>query len=362
MHETYTDDLDAIIDLYYYESAPGGSGLATGGDGAYCYTGGPQVQALAGTQMAQWVDDFAAHVRQSHRHDEEDFRVEYGRRAWRVCRCRDTDGDNVQISMRRLPSATPTLDDLSVKPPGVLKLLMSPWLNDGGLVMFCGLTGQGKTTVAGATIRSRIEKFGGRGVGVEDVLELPLEGVWGSGSFRQIKVDYQTQNSRTFGFAGAVRRAYRSMPATRPAVLYIGEVRDTETAVEVVKAASNGMLVITTIHSGSPVMGLMRLINLAEASMGEAATMAVAQSLRMVVQSNLQLSRDAATGWKRGTFDLNALVSDGPTHAIATQLAKMNYTQVANMQEAQHQKLVRLGAAPTMTASMLVKELGMAGA
>lgn len=349
--------LDRVIDLYYYENTPPGSGFEVGGTGAYCYMGTPEAQPLVGSEMADWVDAFAQHVRETAEPDAEDFKIEFDRRFWRVCRCRDHTGDSIQVSLRRLPSATPRLEDLTVAPKAVSKLLLAPWLNDGGLVMFCGLTGQGKTTIAAGTLRSRMERFGGRGVGVEDTLEVPLEGTWGAGSFRQIRVDYVTDNPRRFGFAGAVRRAYRSMPATRPAILYIGEVRDTETAVEVVKAASNGMLVVTTIHSGSPVMGLMRLINLAEGQMGEAARTAVAQSLRMVIQSQLRLQMDAE-GWKRGRFQLSVLVSDGPSHPVALQLAKGQYTQLTGVQESQQDRIAQASENPAVTAAMLLKALG----
>lgn len=345
-------DIEKIIDLYYYEEAP--IGFEPGGAGAYCYVGAAAAQPLAGTPAATWVDRLAAVIASRHP-TEEDFRVEFDGRAFRACRCRDRDGGNTQVSLRRLPASTPRLDDLSITPSGVTKLLMAPVLNDGGLILFSGLTGQGKSTLASGTIRSRMEAFGGRGVSVEDVLEVPLEGVWGNGSFRQIRVDYDAQ-SRSAGFAGAVRRAYRSLPATRPAMLYIGEVRDTETATEVVKAAANGMIVVTTIHAGSPVMAVMRLIGLAEAEMGEVAAMSVAQALRIVAQSSLVLRPDV-TGWKRGTFDVQVLASDGPASPVAAQIARRQYAQMAGTQEQQQGVLLRNGALPTRSGAALLAEL-----
>lgn len=346
-------DIEKVIDLYYYEDAP--IGFESGGAGAYCYAGAPSAQPLAGTDAAGWVDRLAGFIASRHPADE-DFRVEFDGMAFRACRCRDRDGGNTQISLRRLPSQTPRLDDLTITPSGVTKLLMSPALNDGGLILFSGLTGQGKSTLASATIRSRMEKFGGRGVSVEDVLEVPLEGVWASGSFRQIRVDYDASDSRSAGFAGAVRRAYRSLPATRPAMLYIGEVRDTETATEVVKAAANGMIVVTTIHAGSPVMAVMRLIGLAEADMGEVAAMSVAQSLRVVAQSSLVLRPDV-TGWKRGTFDVQVLASDGPASPVGAQVARRQYAQMTGLQEGQQAALARIGALPTRSGAALLTEL-----
>lgn len=352
--------IDRIIDLYYYESVGTRRDLQLAGKGAYCYAGSSTVQTLGGTPIESWVDELSAYVRNVTRPEDEDFRVEYDGRSFRACRDRDRVAGITQVSLRRLPGNVPSLDDLRIGTPGIRKLLTSPWLNPGGLIVFSGLTGQGKTTFSSATVRTRLEKFGGRGVSVEDVLELPIEGVWGIGSFRQIQVDYNTTTPRAHGFAGAVRRAYRSMPAAHPAILYVGEVRDAETATEVVKAASNGMLVVTTIHAGSPTMALTRLIGLAESSLGAGASTAIAQALRMVVQTKLTY-KNTATGWNRGQFETGILLSDGPSHAVAAQVTKQSFAQLANLQESQQAKLEQIGESPAVTAHTILKALGSHG-
>lgn len=119
----------------------------------------------------------AEHLKE-HPGQDEDFRVEFEGRTWRAMR--DVSQRGTQVSIRRLPTTAPALNDIRM--PGLVRdLLAAQWLNEGGLVMLCGLTGQGKTTVAGATVRTRLEKFGGRCLGVDDVAEIPLEGLWGGG-------------------------------------------------------------------------------------------------------------------------------------------------------------------------------------
>lgn len=343
------EDLDRIIDLYYYEqSPPGREDIACGGAGSYCYFGPSDRAELGGTELAGWTDAFAAHIRQHHA-GKEDFRAMFDGRAFRVCR---DDSNGELLSIRRLPTTTPVIGDLKMDQPAIRELLLAPWLNDGGLVLFCGLTGQGKTTWASGTVRSRLEKYGGRCVAVEDVSELPLEGGWGRGSCHQIVVDYETTDRLKHGFAGAIRRAYRSLPATRPAILYIGEVRDAETAEEVVKAASNGMLVVTTIHGGDPAAGLMRLISLAETAMGESARLAIGQALRLVVHNSLTLRPDT-TGWKRGSFVGTALVSDGPAHPVANLIRQGNYVQVAGVVDGQRMHIDRASKNGTPAVTLL---------
>lgn len=326
------DDLDRIIDLYYYEQVPSSSpNVVSGGAGAYCYYGPAELARLGNTPLETWVNGLMFHIADG-TPTGEDFRVDYEGRLWRACR--DESDVGTQVSFRRLPASCPSLDDLKFGEPMIRDILKGRWLNDGGLILFCGLTGQGKTTQAAATVRNRLERFGGRCVTVEDVPEVPLEGLWGSGSCRQLRVDHHAQELPRRGFAGAIRRAYRTFPATRPAILYIGEVRDTETAVEVVKAAANGMLVITTVHSFDPASALLRLSTLAKGAMGDAANLALSQALRVVIHQSLELQPDVV-GWARGSFAGNVLISDGPAHPLANMIRTDNYAQMAQIQSTQ---------------------------
>lgn len=329
---TSLGDIDRIIDLYYYEQAE--SGMPCGGEGAYCYYGPADAAPLAGTPLVGWVNRLSDAVRATHP-DGEDFRVDFDGTSWRGVR--DARGGSRHVHLRRLAPYTPRLSDLNMD-AAVRELLLGPWLNEGGLVLFCGLTGQGKTVLASACVRSRLERYAGRCVTVEDVIELPLEGLWGRGSCRQLSVDYWTHEARHRGFAGAIRRAYRSFPATRPAILYIGEVRDTETAAEVVKAAANGMLVISTIHAFDPIGALMRLMMLAEAVMGDSACVSLSQGIRMVAHNSLALRGDVA-GWGRGAFTGTVLVSDGAASPLANLIRKKQFAQMAQIHSFQQTRL-----------------------
>lgn len=350
---TDPDDLDRISDLVYYEDVSASEPQAVGGAGAFCYYGPAEAAHLGGTTLAGWVDGLRDHVSTTHR-GEEDFRVEYLGSAWRACR--DVDERSTQVMLRRLPRATPALKDLRLSEGSIRELMLAPWLNDGGLVLISGLTGQGKSTIAGAMVHSRLIKFGGRCVAVNDVSELPLEGVHGPGTCREIVVDYKTTQARAHGFSGAIRRAYRSFPATRPALLFIGEVRDVETAHEVVKAAANGMLVITTIHAYDETAALMRLLSLAEQSMGEAASQSLAQALRLVLHHSLTLDPDQA-GWSRGQFRGSAMVCDGPSHRLGHLIRKQEYSQMPAVWQHQNARL-RVASQNGTPAGAILRELG----
>src|SRR5690606_29113191 len=131
-----------------------------------------------------YADRLYEEVKQRFPQDEE-FIIDFEGRVWRGSR--DFNNLTTEIGFRRMPSDVPRLADLSFDQPLTPALLEGTWLNDGGIVVLCGLNGQGKTTCAGATIRSRLERFGGRAVTVEDLLELPLENRFGSGVCRQLR-------------------------------------------------------------------------------------------------------------------------------------------------------------------------------
>lgn len=349
------DDLDRIVDLYYLEPVTGApvETARTGGQGAYVYYGPPQRADLRGTELADWVDRLQAKITEQFP-AEEDFRIEFEGRTFRGCR--DHSGLTTEVALRRLPKDVPLMSDLNFDHAASRLLLEAPWLNQGGLVMFCGLTGQGKTTLAGATVRTRLERYGGRCVTVEDPAELPLEGFFGEGACRQLQVNYTAADPWRRGFAGAMRRAYRKLPATRPAMLYVGEVRDNETAVELVKAALNGMLVITTIHAHDPIAAVTRLVTMAEQTLGDSASLLVGQALRLVMHHKLVLS-SKSDGWKRGEFFGQLLYSDADNHPVANLIRTQRYAQLMQVQNFQMSH-VRNAHRAGMSAGELMLEIG----
>lgn len=343
-------DLDHVIDLCVYVASEEGCRVQVGAADAVAYVGESACVPIAGSGLESWVDGVCAQINAEMPRDG-DFQIAIDGTRWRGAR-RKSNG-TTQVWLRRLPVAAATLEDLSM-PMGVRALLTQPWLNDGGLVLFAGLTGQGKTTAATATVTSRLLAYGGRAVGVEDVTEVPMEGRWGGGTCRQLTVDYDTDVPHDAGFSGAVRYAYRCMPAARPAILYVGEVRDTETAVEVVKSASNGMLVISTIHAGDPQAALLRLSALAAAGMGDASAMvALAQAVRLVVSQTVRLRRDVK-GWSRGVYDMTIAASGGAASPLANNIRKGTFAQMQQIIDLQNTRLRR--AAPG--ASLLQQLLG----
>jgi twitching motility protein PilT len=151
--------------------------------------------------------------------------------------------------LRKLSSAVASITSLGI-PRSYINMMMAPDLT--GLFIISGAYGQGKTTTASALVAARVATYGGVAVTIEDPPEIPLHGQHGDG------ICYQTWVGRG-GFGHACRQVSRWTPS----IIYLGEVRDAETAIEAMRAAINGKLVICTTHADNCSMAIERIFSLA---------------------------------------------------------------------------------------------------
>lgn len=165
------------------------------------------------------------------------------------------------LKFRRMESIPPTLETLPSPMPAIMKkILLSDKLLNGGLVYIVGAPGSGKTTTCAASVVSRLLMYGGYGSTVEDPPEMPLNGWHEQGYCAQTWVSGDT----CADWQEALRGVLRSQPARTPCMLYVGEVRDAESAAALIRAASSGFLVFAT-GFGNDIPGaidnLVRLIS-----------------------------------------------------------------------------------------------------
>lgn len=182
----------------------------------------------------------------------DEFTIRHNNVAYRASVLRSI-SDTVFV-LRRFPATVPALDGLGIH-SGYINKLMQPGIS--GLIVIAGAFGHGKTTTASALIAGRLSKFGGVAISIEDPPEMPLEGRHGEG------VCYQTWVDRG-GFGDATRRMARFAPS----IIFLGEVRDAETASEALRASINGRLVICTTHADSVPSAIERIYSLANGSAG----------------------------------------------------------------------------------------------
>lgn len=104
-----------------------------------------------------------------------------------------------------------------------------------GLCLICGPTGSGKTTTLNSTLRE-LDRFTNSIYTIEDPVEYRISNT--------TQINIQKDGGMTF--ASALKACMRGDPD----IIIVGEVRDEDTARNMVKAAETGHLVIATLHTG----------------------------------------------------------------------------------------------------------------
>ena len=155
------------------------------------------------------------------------------------------DAEKAVIRILR-PENTRKLDEIGITPRELARLRQLLNCRDG-IVIVTGPTGSGKTT----TLYSAIREIATGEVNistVEDPVEYELPGI------TQIQVDPK----RGVTFANSLRALLRQDPD----VIFVGEIRDTETAQIAAQAAMTGHLVLATMHTNDAMATVARLLDL----------------------------------------------------------------------------------------------------
>jgi twitching motility protein PilT len=177
----------------------------------------------------------------------------------------------VSVAIRRVRADIPTFDELNL-PPAAEQLASEA----RGLILVTGPAGTGKTT----TIASMIGWINNRRrvhvVTIEDPIEVVHEDIQSLIDQREIGLD-------TASYRTALRHAVRQDPD----VLFIGEIRDAETAEAAIQAAETGHLVISTLHTLDATETVNRMIDLFPPTQQRQARVSLAASLKGVMSQRL---------------------------------------------------------------------------
>ncbi len=171
--------------------------------------------------------------------------------------------------MRPIREDIPALSQLAMPS----ELLESWMIRGNGLMLVTGPTGSGKSTTVAACLNWINENQSKHIVTLEDPIEFLFQNDNSMFSQREIRLD-------TESFATALRSAMRQSPD----VIFLGEIRDTETALTALHAAETGHLVVSTMHSGGVVETIERFIHLLGESGDGAVQMLAAQLIGVISQ------------------------------------------------------------------------------
>ncbi len=155
-------------------------------------------------------------------------------------------GERVAIRLFPTTGRFLHLDSLGL-PEDLLTPLRQLLMETTGCLLVSGPAGSGKTTTGYACLREilRTSPQPRCVMGLEDPIEVVVSGI------AQSRVDYSAGLDFTAGLKAMLRQD--------PEVIFLGEIRDRETAEVAFQAALTGQLVLTTFHAGNAIDAVGRL-------------------------------------------------------------------------------------------------------
>lgn len=146
--------------------------------------------------------------------------------------------------LRHIRADVPDLDAL-----GLPAAQLRGWLGrQSGIILVTGPAGAGKSTTLAACLDHINETSSRHVVTIEDPIEFVFRNNASIFTQREVGID-------TPSFADGLRQALRQAPD----VLFIGEIRDPESAATTIHAAETGHLVLATVHGADTADALERM-------------------------------------------------------------------------------------------------------
>lgn len=197
----------------------------------------------SGLKVAHCTDlqEFISAVREKYDGEYTSYSLNFKNRVYRIERTVALEGE--QYCARKMPSSIPNIEKIGL-PATVCRYLMS-LANRTGLILFAGATGAGKSTSIASLLKKYLETEGGYAFTIEDPIEMPLDGI------------YKTQNGdlglckQTVPPHGIWEDGIKSALRSMPKYIYLGEIRSGAAAAELLRAATSGHLVFSTIHANN---------------------------------------------------------------------------------------------------------------
>ncbi len=190
------------------------------------------------------------------------------------------DRDGLAYVMRVLSSSIPRIEEVGLPSEMIWKEITAL---KRGLVLVTGVTGSGKSTTISSLINHVNLTRKSRIITLEDPVEFIFKNESSMVSQRQVGQDVSS-------FSAGLRSALRE----NPDVIFVGEIRDTETATLALSAAETGHLVFSTLHTRDAKGALSRIVDMFPAEQAKFICLQLSFSLSYVLSQKLVPRQDAA--------------------------------------------------------------------
>ncbi len=199
------------------------------------------------------------------------FELPGGKYYFRVNVFRDRDG--LAAVVRLLPPFIPPLEEIGFMSDLTWKSVIAA---KQGFVLLCGVTGSGKSTTIASFLARINEQRPVRIITLEDPIEFVFPNKRALFSQREI-------GQHAVSFASGLRSVLRE----NPDIVYVGEIRDPETASQALTAAETGHLVFSTMHTRDTVGALTRIVDMFPSDRSRELMVQLSFSLSFVINQKL---------------------------------------------------------------------------
>jgi twitching motility protein PilU len=178
---------------------------------------------------------------------------------------------SVGMVIHRIKVEIASIDALGLPP-----ILKDIAMTKRGLVLVVGATSAGKSTSLAAMIDHRNSNTPGHIISVED----PIEFIH---SHKRSIVNQREIGFDTLSFPEALKNAMRQAPD----VIFIGEIRDTETMEAAITFADTGHLCLATLHATNASQAFERIINFFPEARHQQIFLQLSLNLRAIISQRL---------------------------------------------------------------------------
>ncbi|MCP4365328.1 MAG: PilT/PilU family type 4a pilus ATPase [Planctomycetes bacterium] len=167
---------------------------------------------------------------------------------------------------------------------GLPRVLENISMSQRGLVLVVGAAGSGKSTTLASMLDYRSSNATGHIITIEDPIEFVYSHKRSIVTQREVGID-------THSYKEALKNALRQSPD----VIFIGEIRDTETMEAALSFAETGHLCLSTLHANNASQGIDRILTFFPMTMHQQVRALLSMNLRAIISQRLVPRTDGAT-------------------------------------------------------------------
>ena len=243
-----------------------------------------------------------------------DFTIKYLGFRFRGAIVKTVDGN--MYALRVIKSPIP-LTDLKLKKTFV-RDIMDKNYKAGGIIMITGKPGSGKTTTCVSSIIERLNEFGGICYTVEDPPEIHFQGKHKSG------ICLQTNALDYGGFGNSIKNILRAYPANKSSIMFVGEIRDADCAEQVLLSAIDGRLIFSTIHAGSVIDSIRRIVNLASQNIGRRSALSILSSSLLLCSHQTLANSRVRQSYIKNNSIVSSLIESDKIHQLQSEIERQH--------------------------------------